>query len=169
VERICNHRYFGCNRTLQYLIHWKGYPDSNDTWESAADTHMPNLVKAYYKGTPLENIKAGQLSLQTPISLHPGSRSRTSRLGRRSLGSTPNSSSPVISSLSDPSTAVHNSQIPRLPTWTMYPSHSRPHSQTSILLPRTPLHLSPLMASTTPSSISATPLCPPCQITPSMP
>jgi len=128
VERICNHRYFGRNRTLQYLIHWKGYPDSDDTWESAADTHVPDLVKAYHKGTPLENIKVGQLSLQTPISLHPGLRSRTSRLGRRSLGSTPNSFLPVISSLSDPSTAVHNSQIPRLPTWTMYPSHSRPRS-----------------------------------------
>jgi len=72
VEQIRNHRYFGRNRTLQYLIHWKGYPDSNDTWESAADTHAPDLVKAYHKGTPLEGIKAGHLLLQDPISLHPG-------------------------------------------------------------------------------------------------
>jgi len=72
VEQIHNHQYFGCNRTLQYLIHWKGYPDSDDTWESTADTHAPDLVKAYHKGTPLESIKAGHLSLQTPISFHPG-------------------------------------------------------------------------------------------------
>jgi len=31
VEQIRNHRYSGRNRTLQYLIHWKGYPDSDDT------------------------------------------------------------------------------------------------------------------------------------------
>ena len=72
VEQIRNHRYFGRNRTLQYLIHWKGYPDSDDTWELAADTHTPDLVKSYHKGTPLEGIKAGRLSLQDPISLHPG-------------------------------------------------------------------------------------------------
>jgi len=59
VEQIRNHRYSGRNRTLQYLIHWKGYPDSDDTWELAADTHAPDLVKAYHKGTPLESIKTG--------------------------------------------------------------------------------------------------------------
>jgi len=71
VEQIRNHRYFGHNRTLQYLIHWKGYPDSDDTWEPAADTHAPNLVKAYHKGTPLESIKTGRLSLQSPIPPYP--------------------------------------------------------------------------------------------------
>jgi len=51
VEQICNHQYFGRNRTLQYLIYWKGYPDSNDTWESTVDTHAPDLIKMYHKGT----------------------------------------------------------------------------------------------------------------------
>jgi len=72
VEQIRNHQHFGHNRTLQYLIYWKGYPDSDDTWESAADTHTPDLVKAYHKGTLLESIKAGCLLLQAPISPHPG-------------------------------------------------------------------------------------------------
>ena len=112
VEQICNHQYFGRNRTLQYLIHWKGYPDSNDTWELAADTHAPDLVKAYHKGTPLESIKAGRLLLQNPISLHPGLQPRTSRLGRKSLGSTPNPSSPTIPSNSTPTTTVYYSQVP---------------------------------------------------------
>jgi len=66
VEQISNHQHFGHNRTLQYLIHWKGYPDSNDTWEPTVDVHAPNLIKAYHKGTPLEGIKAGRLSLQIP-------------------------------------------------------------------------------------------------------
>jgi len=72
VEQICNYQYFGRNKTLQYLIHWKGYPNSDDTWEPAADTHAPDLVKTYHKGTPLESIKAGRLTLQDPISLHSG-------------------------------------------------------------------------------------------------
>jgi hypothetical protein len=31
VEQIQNHRYFGCSCALQYLIKWKGYPESNNT------------------------------------------------------------------------------------------------------------------------------------------
>jgi len=168
VEQICNHWHFGCNRTLQYLIHWKGYPNSDDMWEPAADVHAPDLIKAYHKGTPLEGIKAGRLSLQTPTPLHPGSRSRTSRLGRNVLDTTPNPTSPVIPSFPTPLNPTHHSQIPRLPPWTTCPYHSRPCSQTRILLPRTPLHLSPLTTNTIPSFTSATTPLPPCQITPSM-
>jgi len=135
VEQIRNHRYFGRNRTLQYLIHWKGYPDSDDTWESAADIHASDLLKAYHKGTPLEGIKAGRLSLQTPISLHPGLRPRTSWLGRKFLDSAPTSTLSIIPSLITLPTAVYHPQISCLPTWTTYPSHSRPRSRTSILLP----------------------------------
>ena len=169
VDQIRNHRYFGHNRTLQYLIHWKGYPDSDDTWESAADTHAPNLVKDYHKGTLLKSIKAGQLSLQDPISLYPGSRSRTSWLGRNPLDSPSNPTLSIIPSIVTPPATIHHPQIPRLSTWTMYPSHSRPCSRTSILLPQTPLHLSPLTTSITPLSTSATTPHPPCQITLSMP
>jgi len=134
VEQIHNHQYFGHNRTLQYLIHWKGYPDSDDTWESAADTHASDLVKAYHKGTPLESIKAGRLSLQIPISFHPGYQPRTSQLGRNSLDTTPDSTSPVLPSVTTPTTSVHYPQIHRLPPWTTYPPHSCPRTRTSILL-----------------------------------
>jgi len=169
VEQICNHRYFRRNRTLQYLIHWKGYPNSDDTWESAADIHALDLIRTYHKGTPLESIKAGHLLLGSPIFLHSGVRSRTSWLGRKSLDSTPNPSLPIIPSDPTPTATVHHSQVSCVPTWTTYPSHSRPHSRTSILLLRTPLHLSPLTANTTPSSTLAPIPHPPCQITPLMP
>jgi len=168
VEQIRNHRYFGRKRTLQYLIHWKGYPDSDDTWEAAADMHAPDLVKAYHKGTPLEGIKAGHLSLEDPISLHPGVRSRTSQLGRKSLDPTTNPTLPVIPSITASPAAVHYPQIPYLPTWTMHPSHSHPCSQTSILLPRTPLYLSSLTTKPTPSSMLVTFQPRPCLTTLSM-
>jgi len=165
VEQIHNHQYFGRNKTLQYLIHWKGYPDSDDTWELAADTHAPDLVKAYHKGTPLESIKAGCLSIQDPILLHPGYRPRTTQLGRKSLDTSSYPALPNLLSLSTSSPPVYHPQVPYLPSWTMYPHHSRPCSQTSILLPRTPLHLSQLTANTTLSSTSATILSLPCLTT----
>ena len=31
VERIVNHRHYGKSRRLQYLIKWKGYPESDNT------------------------------------------------------------------------------------------------------------------------------------------
>jgi len=167
VEQIRNHRYFGRNRPLQYLIHWKGYPDSDDTWELAADTHSPDLVKAYHKGTLLESIKTGRLSLQNPIPLHPGYQPRTSWVGRKPPNITTSSTLPTLSCVSTSSTPIHHSQILRLPSWTMDPSHAHPHSQTSILLPRTPLPLPPLTANTTPSSTSAITPLPPCLTIPS--
>jgi len=128
VERIHNHRYFGHNQTLQYLIHWKGYPDSDDTWESTADVHALDLVRAYHKGTPLEGIKAGRLSLQTPIPLHPGYQPRTSRLGQKPLRSASSSTLSTLPSLLTSSTPIHHPQVHCLQTWTTHPCHSCPRS-----------------------------------------
>jgi len=167
VEQIHNHRYFGHNRTLQYLIHWKGYPNSDDTWEPAADTHAPNLVKAYHKGTPLESIKTGRLSLQNPIFLHPGYRPRTNQLGRKFLDTTSYSTLSAVLSIPTSPLSIHHPQVPCLSPWTTYPYHACPCSRTSTLLPRTLLHLPPLTTSTIPSSISATTPPLPCPTIPS--
>jgi len=108
--------------------------------------NTPDLVKTYHKGTPLESIKAGHLSLQTPISLHLGSQCRTTWLGRNSLHPSTNTTLYTLLNLPSLFTTIQNPQISHLPTWTMYPSHLCPYSQTSILLPQTLLHLPPLMA-----------------------
>src|SRR6266404_4917008 len=47
VERIVAHRQFGRSKRLQYLIKWKGYPESDNTWESADQVHAPDLIKHY--------------------------------------------------------------------------------------------------------------------------
>ena len=53
VKQIKAHRNFGRSKHLQYLIKWKGYPESENTWESTTDVHAPDLVKQYHKRHPL--------------------------------------------------------------------------------------------------------------------
>ncbi len=47
IERIIAHRHFGRSKRLQYLIKWKGYPKSDNTWEPADQVHAPELIKHY--------------------------------------------------------------------------------------------------------------------------
>ena len=61
VERIVNHRLYGRSRKLQYLIKWKGYPESNSTWEPADQVHTPDLIKLYHRHSPLKSIKGRRL------------------------------------------------------------------------------------------------------------
>jgi hypothetical protein len=69
VEAICNHQCFRHSCTLQYLVKWRGYPESNNTWEPADNVHTPDLLKEYHR----KHIKAGQLLARVILSLrHPG-------------------------------------------------------------------------------------------------
>src|SRR6266403_74998 len=47
VKRIVAHPQFGRSKQLQYLIKWKGYPESDNTWEPADQVHAPDLIKHY--------------------------------------------------------------------------------------------------------------------------
>jgi Chromo (CHRromatin Organisation MOdifier) domain len=49
VEQICAHWTWGQHKTLQYLIKWKGYPESDNTWENADQIHAPALIKLYHQ------------------------------------------------------------------------------------------------------------------------
>jgi Chromo (CHRromatin Organisation MOdifier) domain len=65
VEDIRNHQQFGKNKRLQYLLKWKGYPESDNTWEPAEQLHVPQILKRYHAKTPLERTKV-ILITQTP-------------------------------------------------------------------------------------------------------
>jgi hypothetical protein len=41
------HQKTGQMKRLQYLVKWLGYPDSNNTWEPAAQVHTPDLIAQY--------------------------------------------------------------------------------------------------------------------------
>jgi hypothetical protein len=59
IEEIRGHRRRG--RGTQYLVHWKGYNDEEDTW--IAESHLPHakgVIKDYHKRFPEKNpIKRG--------------------------------------------------------------------------------------------------------------
>ena len=66
VEQICDHRRHGRSRTLQYLIKWKGSPESDNTWEPADQVLAPDLLREYHKHRLLSGIKVNQLVIRNP-------------------------------------------------------------------------------------------------------
>jgi hypothetical protein len=48
------------NRKLQYLIKWKGYPESDNTWEPVSNVQAPLLIREYHEAHPLEDKKAAK-------------------------------------------------------------------------------------------------------------
>src|SRR6266702_1815779 len=45
VEKILDARQFGRGRKRQYLIKWKGYPDSDNEWVDHRDVHAPEAIR----------------------------------------------------------------------------------------------------------------------------
>jgi Chromo (CHRromatin Organisation MOdifier) domain len=64
VEQICSHRTWGRHKVLQYLIKWKGYPESDNTWENANQIHTPILIKLYHQNAAQRTIKARWIHLK---------------------------------------------------------------------------------------------------------
>jgi Chromo (CHRromatin Organisation MOdifier) domain len=58
VEQIHSHQTWGQHKTLQYLIKWKGYPESDNTWENADQVHALTLIKLYHRTDTQKAIKA---------------------------------------------------------------------------------------------------------------
>ena len=48
IENILDARWHGRGRKLQYLVHWKGYPHSDNSWIDHKDLHAPDLLKEFY-------------------------------------------------------------------------------------------------------------------------
>src|SRR5258707_2695401 len=47
VEKILDHWKFGRGRKLQYLIKWKGYPDSENQWVNQCDVFAEKAIAEY--------------------------------------------------------------------------------------------------------------------------
>src|SRR6266702_1367216 len=47
VEKVLDTRRFGRGRKRQYLIKWKGYPDSDNEWVNHKDIHAPEAIREF--------------------------------------------------------------------------------------------------------------------------
>ena len=111
VECIVNHRRHGRARQLQYLIKWKGYPESDNTWEPADQVHAQELVKLYHRHSPLESIKGQQIQgrVQCPPGLiYPPLLGVAKKAGPRLLQ--PSSILPRLAPASQPLSSIPNRQ-----------------------------------------------------------
>ena len=82
VEAVINHRTFGRNKRLQYLLKWKGYPHSDNTWENATDVHAPALIRDYHCHHPLTHKNPQTRSRTAQSNWIPQSIPSSSQIGR---------------------------------------------------------------------------------------
>jgi len=47
IEKILDSWQFGRGRKKQYLIKWKGYPDSNNKWVDKKDIHAAEAIREF--------------------------------------------------------------------------------------------------------------------------
>ena len=47
VEKILDSRQFSRGRKKEYLIKWKGYPDSDNEWVNKRDVHAPEAIREF--------------------------------------------------------------------------------------------------------------------------
>jgi hypothetical protein len=49
VKAIIGMHHFGPKKKKQYQVHWKGYSNAEDTWESEENIHAPELMVQYQR------------------------------------------------------------------------------------------------------------------------
>ena len=151
VESIKAHHYFWQNKRLQFLIRWKGYPESNNTWEPADSVHAPDLVKEYKQRTPSFRISSNPNNSSCSITLHPlwhpyhthtGSLEPYPNHPRHLVPSNFTSSSQSTHQASllpcSPtlSLALHYTLVPQVHSRVLLSSHSCTHPRTHLVLSR---------------------------------
>ena len=71
VEKILDSRLFGRRRQLQYLVKWKGYPDSDNMWVDKDDVFADDKVRAFKDSNPntRTHIRAARTTMehQSPL------------------------------------------------------------------------------------------------------
>jgi hypothetical protein len=48
IKKIIDHCHFGRSRVLQYLVKWKGFPESDNEWVTPQYMHASSLLKDYH-------------------------------------------------------------------------------------------------------------------------
>ncbi len=69
VEAIRAHQHR--RRKLQYLIKWKGYPESDNTWEPVNNVQVPQLIRKHHAAHPLEDKRMTEQARTISSTPHP--------------------------------------------------------------------------------------------------
>jgi hypothetical protein len=102
-EKVLASRHFGRGHKLQYLIKWKGYPDSDNQWVAAEDVFVEDAIRNFQSlnSNPGEHLRQAQVddSPHHPLSECPLPGLHRERSGTTSLTSTQVNSSSTSSSI----------------------------------------------------------------------
>ena len=72
VEAVLGKHHYGRKKKRQYLVKWKGYPDSDNKWVDHADVHAPEAIKKYEKTRKDKSRLHGHINQShTPMSSSP--------------------------------------------------------------------------------------------------
>ena len=56
VEKILDSRRFGRTKKLQYLVKWRGYPDSDNQWISKDDVFADDAIREFKRSNPAREV-----------------------------------------------------------------------------------------------------------------
>jgi hypothetical protein len=56
VEKILSSQHFGWGRKLQYLVKWKGYPDSENQWVAKDDVFVEQAIREFKASNPEQEV-----------------------------------------------------------------------------------------------------------------
>ncbi len=56
VEKILDSWQFGRRHKLQYLVKWKGYPDSDNEWVNKNDVHVNEAIREFKNRNPASEV-----------------------------------------------------------------------------------------------------------------
>ena len=56
VEKILDQQHFGRRQKLQYLVKWKGYPDSENQWVDSTDVFADEAIKEFQNSNPASSL-----------------------------------------------------------------------------------------------------------------
>ena len=123
VEKILDSRLFGRRWRLQYLVKWKGYPDSDNMWVDKDDVFADDKVRAFKESNP---------DARTHIR-----NARTERTPHSILDSSPSSSTSyfaphILSMSSNESTSEHSPSTGPVAPSQPYIPHSDPAESAEI-------------------------------------
>ena len=70
VEKVLDKRNYGCWKKIQYLVKWKGYPDSDNQWLDAKDMENAQELIAEFHSSNQELCSHIRRALERPPVLH---------------------------------------------------------------------------------------------------